>query len=92
MRKELTLTELDTQIADLLPERETLTWGGNNNWAGVSAYNSSLALNAASYPCPVCPEFGHSVHQRLSGLTHGRARAPTESASPCRSAPSVGRS
>ena len=49
MRKELTLTELDTQIADLLPERETLTWGGNNNWAGISADNSSLALNAASY-------------------------------------------
>jgi hypothetical protein len=48
MRKELTLTELDTQIADLLPERETLTWG-NNNWAGIYASNSSLALNAVTY-------------------------------------------
>ena len=49
MRKELTLTELETQIADLLPERETLTWGGNNNWAGIYASNSSLALNAVTY-------------------------------------------
>ncbi len=46
MRKELTLTELDGQHADLLPERETLAF--NNNWANVIASNSSLALNAAS--------------------------------------------
>ena len=46
MRKELTLTELDSQHADLLPERETLVF--NNNWANVIASNSSLALNAAS--------------------------------------------
>ena len=46
MRKELTLTELDGQCADLLPERETLAF--NNNWANIYASNSSLALNAAS--------------------------------------------
>jgi hypothetical protein len=46
MRKELTLTELDSQHADLLPARETLAF--NNNWANVIASNSSLALNAAS--------------------------------------------
>jgi hypothetical protein len=46
MRKELTLLELDSQSADLLPARETLAW--NNNWAAVYASNSSLALNAAS--------------------------------------------
>lgn len=46
MRKELTLTELDSQHADLLPERETLSF--NTNWANVFASNSSLALNAAS--------------------------------------------
>ncbi len=46
MRKELTLTELDGEHADLLPERETLAF--NNNWANVYASNSSLALNAAT--------------------------------------------
>jgi len=49
MRKELTLTELDCQTADLLPERETLTFGGNVNWASIYASNSSLALNAVTY-------------------------------------------
>jgi hypothetical protein len=48
MRKELTLTELDGQTADLLPERETLSWG-TTNFAALYASNSSLALNAASY-------------------------------------------
>jgi hypothetical protein len=48
MRKELTLSELDGQTADLLPERETLSWG-STNFAALYASNSSLALNAASY-------------------------------------------
>ena len=48
MRKELTLTELDGQTADLLPERETLSWG-SSNFAGILASNTSVALNAASY-------------------------------------------
>jgi hypothetical protein len=46
MRKELTFTELDREPVALLPERETLLF--NNNWAGIVATNSSLALNAAS--------------------------------------------
>jgi hypothetical protein len=46
MRKELTLSELDLQHAELLPERETLFL--NFNWANVYASNSSLALNAAT--------------------------------------------
>lgn len=46
MRKELTLSELDSEHLELLPARETLTF--NANWAQVVASNSSLALNAAS--------------------------------------------
>jgi hypothetical protein len=48
MRKELTITELDAEFIELLPERETLSGFGNFNWAAVYASNSSLALNAAS--------------------------------------------
>lgn len=47
MRKELTITELTTEHVELLPCRETLTFG-NTNWASIYASNSSLALNAAS--------------------------------------------
>lgn len=48
MRKELTIAELEAERTDLLPTRETLSWG-NTNWASVVASNSSLALNAASW-------------------------------------------
>ncbi len=48
MRKELTITELDSELTELLPTRETLTFG-NTNWASIMASNSSLALNAASF-------------------------------------------
>ena len=48
MRHELTITELDAEFIELLPEKETLH-GGNFNWASIVASNSSLALNAASY-------------------------------------------
>jgi hypothetical protein len=48
MRKELTVSELDAEYIELLPARETLSYG-NTNWASVWASNSSLALNAASY-------------------------------------------
>jgi hypothetical protein len=48
MRKELTIAELEGERTDLLPARETLSYGGNNNWATIVASNSSLALNAAS--------------------------------------------
>jgi len=47
MRKELTISELDAQLIELLPARETLNVFGNN-WAAIYASNSSLALNAAS--------------------------------------------
>lgn len=43
----LTFSELESESFELLPDRETLTFG-NNNWAAVYASNSSLALNAAS--------------------------------------------
>lgn len=49
MRHELTITELDAEFIELLPERETLSGFGNFNWASVVASNSSLALNAASF-------------------------------------------
>jgi len=48
MRQELTISELDSEFIELLPERETLH-GGNFNWASIVASNSSLALNAASF-------------------------------------------
>lgn len=47
MRRELTIAELDTEQTELLPTRETLTFG-NTNWANIVATNSSMALNAAS--------------------------------------------
>lgn len=47
MRKELTIAELETERTELLPTRETLTFG-NTNWASIVANNSSMALNAAS--------------------------------------------
>jgi hypothetical protein len=47
MRRELTIAELETERTELLPSRETLTFG-NTNWASIFASNSSLALNAAS--------------------------------------------
>ena len=47
MRKELTFTELESEHVELLPVRETLTFG-NTNWAAIYASNSSMAFNAAS--------------------------------------------
>jgi hypothetical protein len=46
--RELSFAELDTERTELLPTRETLTYG-NFNWANIVATNSSMALNAASY-------------------------------------------
>ncbi|WP_425956118.1 hypothetical protein [Xylanimonas sp. McL0601] len=43
---EITITELEGESMELLPDRETLFF--NHNWATVVASNSSLALNAAS--------------------------------------------
>lgn len=48
MRRELTIAEIEDERTDLLPARETLSYGGNFNWATIVASNSSLALNAAS--------------------------------------------
>jgi hypothetical protein len=49
MRNVLSIAELESEHTELLPVRETLTFGfGNQNWAAVYATNSSLALNAAS--------------------------------------------
>lgn len=49
MRNVLTLAELEAETTELLPTRETLTFGfGNHNWANVYASNSSMALNAGS--------------------------------------------
>lgn len=45
--RDLTLAELDSEHTELLPTRETLSWG-NYNWANIAATNSSMALNAGS--------------------------------------------
>jgi hypothetical protein len=47
MRKEITIAELDSEHTELLPTRETLTFG-STNWANIVATNSSMAFNAAS--------------------------------------------
>ena len=44
--RELSFAELDTERTELLPTRETLTFG-NYNLANIVANNSSMALNAA---------------------------------------------
>ncbi len=46
--QKLTITELDAQAVELLPNKETLFFNSNSNWAGVFASNSSLAVNAAT--------------------------------------------
>lgn len=43
---EITMSELESQSVELLPEKETLFF--NHNWASVFASNSSLAVNAAT--------------------------------------------
>ena len=43
---EITMSELESQSVELLPEKETLFF--NQNWAAVYASNSSLAVNAAT--------------------------------------------
>jgi hypothetical protein len=45
--RELTFAELDSERTELLPTRETLSWG-NYNFANILATNSSMALNAGS--------------------------------------------
>jgi hypothetical protein len=62
MRKELTISELDTELIELLPERETLSGFGNFNWAAVYATNSSLALNAASINAAAVSTAAQSVN------------------------------
>jgi hypothetical protein len=62
MRKELTISELDAEFIELLPERETLSGFGNFNWAAVYATNSSLALNAASINAAAVSTAAQSVN------------------------------
>ncbi len=44
--QDMTFAELDTEMATMLPSKETLFF--NFNWANIYATNSSLALNAAT--------------------------------------------
>jgi hypothetical protein len=67
MRKELTISELDTELIELLPERETLSGFGNINWAAVYATNSSLALNAASINAAAVSTAAQSVSVNQGG-------------------------
>lgn len=43
--REITTSELDTQLTELVPARETLFFVYSSKWAGVTAHNSSTALN-----------------------------------------------
>jgi hypothetical protein len=51
METTITIAELDAEAVALLPSKETLYWGGHSstNWAAISATNSSMALNAATF-------------------------------------------
>lgn len=42
----ISMSELEVQSAELLPEKETLLL--NTNWANVYASNTSFAINAAT--------------------------------------------
>lgn len=46
MDMNLTYSELDSEMAALLPSKETLSW--HYNWTNIYASNSSVALNAAT--------------------------------------------
>jgi hypothetical protein len=48
METTITFAELDTEAVALLPSKETLFWN-HYNWAGISASNSSLAVNAGTF-------------------------------------------
>ena len=48
MRTYLTTSDLDLECGELLPARETLSYG-NTNWSAIHATNSSMAFNVASY-------------------------------------------
>ena len=43
---EFTMSVLELQGGELLPEKETLAY--NNNWANIYASNASMAFNAAA--------------------------------------------
>lgn len=50
METTITFAELDAEAVALLPSKETLYWGGHStNWAAITATNSSMALNAATF-------------------------------------------
>jgi len=46
--EKMTTTELEGQCIEMLPTKETMFLNFGNNWAGVYASNSSLAVNAAT--------------------------------------------
>ncbi|HET7763072.1 MAG TPA: hypothetical protein VFL46_11980 [Phycicoccus sp.] len=48
METTITFAELDTEAVALLPSKETLFWN-HYNWAGISATNTSMAINAGSH-------------------------------------------
>jgi hypothetical protein len=60
MRKELTITELDTESVELLPSRETLHV--HFNWAAVYASNSANAVNLFSHHSVAAA----SAHQNIA--------------------------
>ncbi|MCP3420612.1 hypothetical protein [Nocardioides pinisoli] len=63
--RELSFAELDTERTELLPTRETLTFG-NYNWANIVANNSSMALNAATFT-----SVAHSEAWQAINVTQG---------------------
>ena len=77
--RELSFTELDTERTELLPTRETLSFG-NSNWANIVANNSSMALNAA--PSTPRAQRGVAGDQRHAGLITARGLPAEGEATP----------
>ncbi len=69
---DFTMTEIEAQHVELLPAKETLFYFniGNHNWAAISASNSSLALNAASFCSTAQSEALQSVVVRQGCPVH----------------------
>jgi hypothetical protein len=54
----ISYTELESEIVEVLPEKETLAW---SNYSWIYASNSALALNAASLGSMAVANAGQSI-------------------------------
>jgi hypothetical protein len=55
----ISYTELESEIVEVLPEKETLSWSSNYAW--IYASNSALALNAATLGSAAVANAGQAI-------------------------------